>query len=156
MKTFKLVTVFLMIAGFCSYNANGQKVEKEVFDAYYDLDFPCMGQILSGTLTIERTIRDNHLQVRHSGTLTGSDDGLKYYAEMMTNISPGLDNVRWDEWGQKAITQSWPANYHIYKDGKLFAVIHFAYHYTVNANGVWASYHGDVYECNLVGEGKYK
>jgi hypothetical protein len=156
MKTLKIVAVFLLIAGFGSNNANGQKVEKEVFDLHYDLFFPCMNQTLSGTLTIERTIRDNHRQVRHSGTLTGSSDELEYYVDMMTNISPDLDNVRWDEWGQKAITQTWPANYRIYRDGKLFAIIHFAYHYTVNANGEWTSYHGDVYECNLVGEGKFK
>ncbi|MBN2665561.1 MAG: hypothetical protein JXR67_03560 [Bacteroidales bacterium] len=156
MKTFKIIVMLLLVSGFAINNANSQKVEKEVFEYWYDLAFPCMDQTLSGWLTVERTKRDNHLQVRHSGTLTGSSDGLEYYAEMMTNITPGLDNVRWDELDQKAITLTWPGNYHIYREGKLIAIIHFAFHYTVNANGDYTTYHGYVYECNLVGEGRIK
>jgi hypothetical protein len=153
MKTLKIIAVFLLIAGFASTDVNGQKPVREEFDFYYVLPFDCLNQNLVGWLHVERITINNHKQVRHSGTLTGESDGLEYYAEMMTNIE---DKGNWDEWGQQAITQTWPANYHLYRDGKLVAIIHFAYHYTVNANGEWPSYHGDAFECNLVGEGRFK
>jgi hypothetical protein len=153
MKTLKIVAALLFFLGFASNDAKSQKPVSEVFDAYYELPFDCMNQNLTGTLTVEKTYINNHLQIRHSGTLTGESDGLKYYADMMTNIE---DKANWEEWGQQAITQTWPANYHISRDGKLIAIIHFSYHYTVNANGELTSYHGDTFECNLVGEGRFK
>lgn len=153
MKTLKIVAILLLIAGFATTDLSGQKPVREVFDLYYVLPFDCLNQNLEGWLHVERMTINNHKQVRHSGTLTGESDGLEYYAEMMTNIE---DKSNWDEIGEQAITQTWPANYHIYRDGKLIAIIHFAYHYTVNANGEWTSYHGDVFECNLVGEGRFK
>jgi hypothetical protein len=153
MKTLKIVAALLFFLGFASNDAKSQKPVSEVYDFYFVLPFDCMNQNLTGTLTVEKTYINNHLQIRHSGTLTGESDGLKYYADMMTNIE---DKANWDEWGQQAITQTWPANYHISRDGKLIAIIHFSYHYTVNANGEWASYHGDTFECNLVGEGRFK
>lgn len=152
MKQLKFVVVMILFLGFFSNNSNSQPV-REVFDRYYVLPFDCLGQVLAGTLTVERISINNHKQIHHFGTLTGQSDGLNYYAEMMTNIQ---DKMNWDEFGLKAITQTWPANYHIYRDGKLIAIIHFAFHYTVNANGVWTSYHGDAFECNLVSEGRFK
>ncbi len=152
MKTLKIFAVLILMSGFASNNANSQPVREE-FDFYYVLPFDCLNQNLEGWLHVERMTINNHKQVRHSGTLTGGSDGLKYYAEMMTNIE---DKSNWDETGEEAITQTWPANYHIYRDGKLIAIIHFAYHYTVNANGEWTSYHGDAFECNLAGDGRFK
>ncbi len=152
MKTLTVVLALLLFLGFTSNNSISQPV-REVFENYYDLPFDCLNQNLAGWLTVERITINNHKQVRHYGTLIGQSDGLEYYAEMITNIE---DKANWDEFGQEAITQTWPANYHLYRDGKLFAIIHFSYHYTVNANGEWASYHGDTFECNLVGEGRFK
>ncbi len=152
MKTFKIVAALLLFLGFTPNNSYSQPV-REVFVSNYVLPFDCLNQNLTGTLTVERITINNHRQIHHYGTLTGESDGLKYYAEMMTNIQ---DKGNWFEEGLKAITQTWPANYHIYRDGKLIAIIHFSYHYTVNANGVWASYHGDTFECNLVSEGRFK
>jgi hypothetical protein len=152
MKTFKIVAALLLFLGFTSNNSYSQPV-REVFENYYVLPFDCLNQNLIGTLTVERITINNHRQIHHYGTLTGETDGLEYYAEMMTNIQ---DKGNWSEFGIIAITQTWPANYHIYRDGKLIAIIHFAYHYTVNANGVWTSYHGDAFECNLVSEGRFK
>ena len=111
-----------------------------------------MNQNLAGMLTVERITINNHKQIHHYGTLTGESDGLAYEAKMMTNIQ---EKGNWIEFGLKAITQTWPANYHIYREGKLVAIIHFSYHYTVNANGEWVSYHGDTFECNLVGDGRF-
>jgi hypothetical protein len=153
MKALRIYTLLCIILGSSSLNVIGQNKVSESFDAYYVLPFDCMNQNLKGWLTVERTFMNNHLQVRHSGTLIGESDGLEYYGEMMTNIA---DKENWAEFGLKAITQSWPANYHIYRNGKLIAIIHFSYHYTYNANGVLASYHGDAFECNLVSEGRYK
>ena len=153
MKTLKILVALFLAFGFASNSANSQKLVREEFDAPYILPFDCLNQNLVGVLHVERITINNHKQVRHSGTLTGALDGLKYYAEMMTNIE---NKNNWDERGEEAITQTWPANYHIYRDGELIAIIHFAYHYTVNANGEWVSYHGDAYECNLVGEGRFK
>jgi hypothetical protein len=156
MKTLKFFVALLLVLGFAFNNANSQNPVREVFDLYYELPFDCMGQTLTGTLTVERTFMNNHRQVKIYGTLTGTSDGLEYYAEIIAGQTPDENNVRWDEWGQKAITLTWPGIYHISRDGKLIAIIHFAFHYTVNANGEWTSYHGDAYECNLVGEGKFK
>ncbi len=152
MKTLKIFAALLLLLSFASFNSFSQPVRDEL-DFYYDLPFDCLGQNLAGTLHVERMIINNHLQFRHSGTMTGQKDGLKYYVEMMTNIQ---NKNNWDEYGEKAITQTWPANYHIYLDGNLIAIIHFSFHYTVNANGEWTSYHGDVFECNLIGEGRFK
>lgn len=153
MRTLRIFAVLLLIAGFASSDLYGQKQVREEFDYYYNLPFDCLNQNLAGWLHVERITINNHKQVRHSGTLTGTSDDLEYYAEMITNIE---DKGNWDEFGQEAITQTWPANYHLYRDGKLVAIIHFSYHYTVNANGEWVSYHGDAFECNLVGEGRFK
>lgn len=153
MKALRIYAVLCLILGCTSFNVIGQNKVSEKFDAYYVLPFECLNQNIKGWLTVERTFMNNHLQVRHSGTLIGESDGLEYYAEMMTNIA---DKENWAEFGLKAITQTWPANYHIYRNGRLIAIIHFSYHYTFNANGVMASYHGDTFECNLVGEGRIK
>lgn len=156
MKTLKkIVAVLLLIAGFASTDINGQKPVREVFSNNYTLYFECLDLSLAGELTVERTFANNHRQVRIYGTLSGSD-GLEYYIEISASMTPDEDNVRWDEWGQKAITFTYPGIYHLSRDGKLIAIIHFAFHYTVNANGEWTSYHGDAYECNLVGEGNFK
>jgi hypothetical protein len=155
MKTLKFFVALLLILGFASNNANSQKPVREEFPNYYELYFECLDLNLEGTLTVERTFMNNHRQVRIYGTMTGSD-GLEYYMEIITSMTPDENNVRWDEWGQKAITFTWPGIYHLSRDGKLIAIIHFAFHYTVNANGEWTSYHGDVYECNFVGEGRFK
>jgi len=154
MKVVKIFAVLILIIGFASNNANSQPVREE-FPNYYELYFECLDLNLEGTLTVERAFLNNHRQVKIYGTMTGSD-GLEYYMEIISNMTPDMDNVRWDEWGQKAITFTQPGIYHLSRDGKLIAIIHFAYHYTVNANGEWTSYHGDVYECNLVGDGKFK
>ncbi len=153
MKTLKIIAILLLISGFACQNAFCQKPVTVVLDVYAVLPFDCMGQNLEGTLTAERTYMNNHLQSHVYGTMTGSSDGLTYYIEMINNIA-FTDN--WDEYGQKAITQTFPGNYHISRDGKLIAIIHFAYHYTFNANGELISFHGNHYECNLVGEGKFK
>lgn len=151
MKTLKILIALCFVLGLTSMNSNSQPV-KEVFVNEYVLPFDCMNQNLTGLLTVERITINNHIQVHHYGTLTGQSDGLAYYAEMMTNIQ---DKGNWFDLGLKAITQTWPANYHIYRAGKLIAIIHFSYHYTVNANGEWVSYHGDAFECNLVSDGRY-
>jgi hypothetical protein len=151
MKTLKIVAILLLIAGFASVNANGQKPIFEEFDRFYSLPFDCMGQTLSGTLSVERIFMDHHRHVRVYGTLTGSEDGLEYDIDMVTNIT---DKGNWEEWGLKGITYTQPGNIHISRNGKLIAVIHYAYHMTVNALGEVTSEHGDAYECNLVGEGR--
>jgi len=155
MKTLKILVALLLVLGLASTDVNGQKPVREVFPNYYDLYFECLDLGLTGVLTVERAFMNNHRQVKIYGTMTGSD-GLEYYMEIISNMTPDMDNVRWDEWGQKAITFTQPGIYHLSRDGKLIAIIHFAFHYTVNANGEWTSYHGDVYECNLVGDGKFK
>ena len=153
MKTLIFFAALILVSGFAFNNANSQNPVKEVFTGYYIIPFTCLNQNLAGSLNVERISMNNHLQIRHYGTLTGESDGLEYYAEMMTNIA---DKANWDELGQEAITQTWPANYHISRDGKLIGIVHFAYHYTVNANGEWTSYHGDAFEYNCVSEGRIK
>jgi len=152
MKTLKVVAGLILLLALTSNNSYSQPV-REVFSNYYELYFDCLNQNLTGTLTVERITINNHKQIHHYGTLIGQSDGLEYYAEMMTNIQ---DKNNWYDFGLKAITQTWPANYHIYRNGTLIAIIHFSFHYTVNANGEWSSYHGDAFECNLVSEGRFK
>lgn len=153
MKTLKIVAVLLLIAVFASTSANGQRPIFEEFDHYYVLPFDCMNQELTGTLSVEWITMNGHIQVRQYGILKGSSDGLEYYGEMINNIT---DKGNWDDWGLKGITYTWPGNYHISRNGKLIAIIHFAYHITVNALGEVTAEFGDAYECNLVGEGKFK
>jgi hypothetical protein len=117
------------------------------------LPFDCLHQDLVGTLNVERISFNNHFQTKVYGTMTGQSDGLEYYVELINNIA---DKANWEDWGQEAITQTWPGNYHISRDGKLIGVMYFAFHYTVNANGEWSSYRGDVYEYSCVGEGRIK
>ena len=155
MKTLRIVAVLLLIAGFGSTNVYGQQPVREEFPNYYEFYFECLDLTLTGVLTVERTFMNNRRQIKVYGPMTGSD-GLQYYMEIISGMTPDMDNVRWDEWGQKAITFTQPGIYHLSRDGKLIAIIHFAYHYTVNANGEWTSYHGDADECNLVGEGSFK
>lgn len=153
MKTLKVVAALLLLTGFATSNVIGQKPVKETVEGFIEIPFDCVGQYLTGTLTIERIYLNNHLQVRIYGTMIGTPDGLEYYFDGINNIS---DKGNWDEYGLKGITYTWPGNYLISRNGKLLGVVYFAFHFTVNANGEWSVYRGDVYEYSCVGEGKIK
>jgi hypothetical protein len=153
MKTLKILAILCIMLGFAYYDANGQKPTREVVQVSITIPFDCVGQDLEGILTVEITFFNLHYQNRIYGNMTGKSDGLEYYFEGINNIA---DKANWDEWGLKAITYTWPGNYHIYRNGKLLGVMYFAFHMTVNANGERAVYRGDVYEYSCVGEGKIK
>jgi hypothetical protein len=153
MKTLKVLLFLLIMSGLAGNYLDGQKPVKETVEAYIVLPFACTDQDLEGILTVERIFLKNHFQTRIYGTMTGTSDGLEYYFDGINNIA---DKGNWDQWGEKAITYTWPGNYHISRDGKLIGVVYFAFHMTVNANGEWSVYRGDVYEYSCVGEGKIK
>ncbi len=149
MKTLVFFVMVTFIFGLMPNNTNAQKLTGVITvpaSFYYD----CMGQELFGEMTIEIHDGKNYRSMAY-GFLTGSEDGLLYEFKMVNNIN---EKGNWSEWGLKGITYTWPGNYHITLNGKLVAVIHFAYHMTVNALGEVTCEFGDAYECNLVGEGR--
>lgn len=153
MKTLKFGFALLILSGLAISNLFGQSPVRDILVKNIVVPFPCTDQILAGDLTIERTLFNNHVQTRIYGIMIGSTDGCEYFFDGINNIS---DKGNWDEFGQEAITYTWPGNYHIYKNGKLAGTVFFAFHYTVNANGVWSAYRGDVYEYTCVGAGRIK
>jgi hypothetical protein len=153
MKTLKFLAVLILLPGLAISNLFGQKPVKKVVQAYIDIPFACTNQDLAGTLTVEITYFNSHLQERLYGTMIGQTDGLEYYFDGINNIQ---DKGNWDEWGIKAITYTWPGNYHISRDGKLIGIVYFAYHITVNANGEVSVERGDVFLYSCVGEGRVK
>ena len=153
MKTLKVITALLLLSGLAINTLIGQKPSKEIVEVEITLPFACSGQDLVGMLTVERIFLHKHFQTRIYGTMIGTGDGLEYYFDGINNIA---DKGNWDEWGEEAITYTWPGNYHISRNGKLIGVVYFAFHMTVNANGEFSVYRGDVYEYSCVGEGKIK
>jgi hypothetical protein len=153
MKTLKVITALLLLSGLAINNLMGQKpIKNPPIVEEITLPFACLGIDLVGDLTFENISLNNHGQSRIYGEMTGTD-GLTYYFDGIHNVA---EKSNWDEWGEEAITTTWPGNYLISRDGKLIGVVYFTFHMTVNANGEFSVYRGDVYEYSCVGEGKIK
>lgn len=151
MKTLVFFVTMTLLFGLMPNNTNAQKLTEEM-TVPFSVYFECMGQELYGELTLEMYIgTGSHRKSKAYGVLTGSVDGLEYEFKLINNIS---EKGNWDEFGLKGITFTWPGHYHVSLDGKLIAVVHFAFHYTFNALGELVSMHGEAFECNLVGEGR--
>lgn len=154
MKTLRIIFLLLLLTGLAISSLFGQEPTKLTVVIPYTMPFPCINQNLTGTLTGEVTIYNNHRQSRISGIMIGESDGLEYFLDGINNIASS-DN--WDEWGQKTITYTWPGNYHIYRNGRLVGTVFFSSHLTVNPNGeVVVDWKHDAYYYTCVGAGRIK
>jgi hypothetical protein len=153
MKTLKIVAALFLILGLTTISVSGQNKPVTIVaqvEFTNELYFDCLDQYLVGTVTAERTFMNNHMVAKVSGTLIGSVDGLEYSVEL--HVSKDIDElVNWEDWGIKGITYTWVDNIHVIREGKLIGIMGFAWHYTVNANGVWNNNKGDVWRVTCVG-----
>ena len=131
MKTLKIVIALFIIFGLATNNVNAQKPVRQVITQHVILYFPCLEQYLIGDPVFEINIMNNHFQSKISGTLTG-EDGIEYSIDAMEEAK----FPNWSNWGRIAIPIAWIQWNRIRQDGKLIGSIGFAYHFTVNANGV--------------------
>jgi hypothetical protein len=121
MKTMRIIFLLLLLTSLEINSLFGQEPTKlTVVIPDYTLPFPCINQNLTWTLTAEITIYNNHRQSTISGIMIGESDGLEYFLDGINNIA---DKGNWDEWGKKAITFTWPGNYHIYRNGRLVGTV---------------------------------
>lgn len=153
MKTPKIIAALFLILGLTTITVSGQNKPVTIvtqFEITDELYFDCLDQYLVGTVTAEITYMNNHMIGRASGTLFGSVDQLGYSVEWIS--SKDIDGlVNWEDWGKNGITYTWTQNLHVTREGKLIGVMGFAWHFNVNANGVWNNNKGDVYRVTCVG-----
>jgi hypothetical protein len=132
MKKLGIFAVLLIIPGFAFTNVKAEKPVKIEVTLPGQVYLDCMGQWLTGDLLCEITLSKNHTLVKESGTMTG-EDGTEYSVEA---IETGQNwPPEWEDWGIKAINDTWIQNILVRLDGKLIATGHLVSHFTVNANG---------------------
>ncbi|MCX6262195.1 MAG: hypothetical protein NTY95_15420 [Bacteroidia bacterium] len=127
MKTLKILAMACIIIGFTSNNVNCQPIREE-YPVYMGVNVPCLGEMLIGWVTWERTVWDNKIQIKvMDGVLIGRNDHLVY------TVTEIINHEMW--YDQSAVNDTFTRLLLIRLEGKLIARLPLKMHYTVNANG---------------------
>ena len=128
MKTLKFLVALIFVLGF-TFNKINAQVHKSVYIQDWSFDLPCLGEIISGSPTLVNFSWEGRSLVKLDGILIGQTTRKEYtisynWRYITIPLSEDYD-----------ISPKWTETMMVRYEGKLVAIIHWNWLYTMNDNG---------------------